>query len=248
MSEKRCIDGDKCQFRHVEAEGMSSKKSKKGGAKGSVAMLKESIQLGCVYQDSCPRQSILSEPGKLGSKLAVIFPKGTWHQIRIRERKGPSRGIIQKRAPHERSPCTPKFRERSHEETLHLERCARKAAWVWQNIYKLKNSEKATFYTAIESRVMPAPTSKRPEERNFAVDSGASMHTMSKKLSPDELDTLRRSRTPIVELTATGDVHIHEEAQVFRSRSKSVRNCAITRGNASSPVARQALRRSRILL
>ena len=63
---------------------------------------------------------------------------------------------------------------------------------------------------------MLAPTSKRPEEREFVVDSGAPMHMMSNKdLNSDELDTLRSTRTPTVELTAEGDVHTHEEAQVF---------------------------------
>ena len=42
-----------------------NKKSKKGGAKGSVAIIQEFIQLGCVSQDSCPRKSIQREPGKL---------------------------------------------------------------------------------------------------------------------------------------------------------------------------------------
>ena len=38
------------------------------------------------------------------------------------------------------------IRERSHEETLHQEGCVRKAAWdLAKNIYKLKNSDKATF-------------------------------------------------------------------------------------------------------
>ena len=37
-SEKGCVHGDKCHFRHVEAEGKPNKKSKKGGAKGSVAI------------------------------------------------------------------------------------------------------------------------------------------------------------------------------------------------------------------
>ena len=41
ISEKGKICGDKCHFRHVEAEGKLSKRSKKGGAKGSVAFLKE---------------------------------------------------------------------------------------------------------------------------------------------------------------------------------------------------------------
>ena len=54
--------------------------SKEGGAKGSVAFLKESTQQGCVSQDSYPRKSILRETGKLGSKHAVSFSKGTWHQ------------------------------------------------------------------------------------------------------------------------------------------------------------------------
>ena len=43
-----------------------SKKSKKGGAKGSVALLKESVSLGCVSQDSQRRKSILRKAGKLG--------------------------------------------------------------------------------------------------------------------------------------------------------------------------------------
>ena len=71
-----------CHFRHVEAERKPNKKSKKGAAKGSVAILKESTQLGCVSQDSCPRKSFLRELGKLGSKHTVKFSKGTWHQIK----------------------------------------------------------------------------------------------------------------------------------------------------------------------
>ena len=64
--------------------------------------------------------------------------------------------------------------------------------------------------------IAPAPASKRPEEREIVVDSGASMHMMSKKdLGSDELDTLRRSKNPTVVLTANGEVHTHEEAQVF---------------------------------
>ena len=41
------------------------------------------------------------------------------------------------------------------------------------------------------------------------------MHVLSKKdLSSDELDTLRRSRTPTVVVTANGEVQTNEEAQV----------------------------------
>ena len=159
-SEKGVVYGDRCRFRHVE-ECVKPNKSrkKKGGAKGSVAILKESRQLGCVSQDSYPRKSILREPGKWRSKHAVKFSKDTWHQIKIRERKVPSRGIIHKCEPHERSPCAPKFEDRSHEETLTQERCARKAVWdLAKNIYKLK--------CLGEVKGMSTPvTSKRPEKR-----------------------------------------------------------------------------------
>ena len=122
-SEKGCTFGDKCRFRQVEAEGKPSKRSKKGGAKGSGALLKESIQLGCASQDSYPRKSIVREPGKLESKHAVkIFQRHL-------AQKGPLRGIIQECAPHARSPCGSKFGEISHEETLHQEGCARNARW-----------------------------------------------------------------------------------------------------------------------
>ena len=53
-SEKGCT-WRKSHFRHVEAEEKANKKSKKGGAKGSVAILQESIEVGCVSQDSYPR-------------------------------------------------------------------------------------------------------------------------------------------------------------------------------------------------
>ena len=56
------------------------------------------------------------------------FSKSTWHKIKIRERKGSSRGILQKCEPQEHSPCASKFEERSHEETLHQEGCARRVA------------------------------------------------------------------------------------------------------------------------
>ena len=58
---------------------------------------------------------------------------------------------------------------------------------------------KTTFYTPIEAKVMPAPTSKRPEDREYVVDSGASVHMMSREeLSSGEMDTVKRSRTPTV--------------------------------------------------
>ena len=119
---------------HVEAEGKPNKKSKKGGAKGSVAILKQCIQLGCVSHNSYPRKSVPREPGKLGTNRAIKFSKGTWHQIKIRERKGPSQDIFQK--------CAPAQSLRA--KTLMPERCARKAA-CGEKFFQVKNSYKAPY-------------------------------------------------------------------------------------------------------
>ena len=61
---------------------------------------------------------------------------------------------------------------------------------------------------------MPASTLK-PEEREFVVDSGASMHMISKKgLNFAEMDTLTKSCSPTIVITANGEVQTHDEATV----------------------------------
>ena len=100
---------------------------------------------------------------------------------------------------------------------MHQGRCARRVACdLAKSVYKLKNTDKATFYSPIEAMATPAPTSKSPEEREVVVDSGPSMHVLSKKdLSSDEMETLRRSRSPTTVVTANGEVQTNEEAQVY---------------------------------
>ena len=74
------------------------------------------------------------------------------------------------------------------------------------------------FYVPGEVKGMSAPiASKRPEEREFVVDSGASMHMMSKKeLISEEMGTVKRSRNHAVVLTANEEVHTHEETCVLQ--------------------------------
>ena len=56
----------------------------------------------------------------------------------------------------------------------------------------------------------------KPEEREFVVDSCASMHVISKKdLSGAEMDTLTKSCSPTIVITANGEVQTHEEAIVY---------------------------------
>ena len=56
------------------------------------------------------------------------------------------------------------------------------AAWkLAKSVLKLKEKTKATFFSPLEHRCLPAPSTLKPEEREFVVDSGASMHMISKQ-------------------------------------------------------------------
>ena len=82
-------------------------------------------------------------------------------------------------------------------------------------MFKLKEHERAAFFSSPENRCLPASTLK-PEEREFVVDSLASMHMISKKdLNSAEMDTLTKSCSPTIVITANGDVQTHEEAIVY---------------------------------
>ena len=63
---------------------------------------------------------------------------------------------------------------------------------------------------------MPAASTINHEEREFVVDSGASMHMVSKKdLDEAELETVRVSKKPTVVMTVNGEVQAKEEATVY---------------------------------
>ena len=144
------------------------------------------------------------------------FTKVVARHTKIRD-QNPSLGYICPGEPHERSPNAPKFEDRSQEETEWEEQGAREAAWkLAKNVFKLKEHERATFFfSSPENRCLPASTLK-PEDREFVVDSGASMHMISKKdLSNAEMDTLTKSCSPTIVITANGEVQTHEEATVY---------------------------------
>ena len=173
-SETGCICGEKCRFRHVEAEERPSKKTKKGGAKGSVALSKESPKLGRVSQDSYPRKSFLREERRLGSKHAVNFSKSTWHQRKIRERR------VHREESFKSVNLMSVVLARQNSGKDHMRRpCTKKDALaelrgIWRNIFpSSKMRTKLRFTLPLKPRVMPAPTSRRPEEREFVVDSGS---------------------------------------------------------------------------
>ena len=114
--------------------------------------------------------------------------------------------------PHQRNPNAPKFEDRSQQETEWQERCARGDAWrMAKSIPKLKEKDKATFVSPREVWCLPAPSVIKLEEREFVVDSGASMHILSRKdLNSAELETARFSESPTTVVTVNGEVQTEE--------------------------------------
>ena len=204
---------DQCHDR----PGKPGKRSdKKLGQNSSKRQTSDARQLGCVFQDMTPPKSILRKCTDMPKPIQrVKFTEALACHTKIRD-QNPSLGYICPGEPHERSPNAPKFEDRSQEETEWQEQGAREAAWkLAKSVLKLKEHERATFFSPSENRCLPASTLK-PEEREFVVDSGASMHMISKKdLSDAEMDTLTKSCSPTIVMTANGEVQTHEEAIVY---------------------------------
>ena len=168
------------------------------------------------------------------------FTKAIARHTKIRDRN-PSLGYICPGEPHQRSPNAPKFEDRSQEETEWQEQGAREAAWkLAKSVLKLKEKNRATFFSPSENRCLLASTLK-PEEREFVVDSGASMHMISKKdLNDAEMDTLTKSCSPTIVITAIGEVQTHEEATVYVKELDIFLTMKVLEKHASSIVAWKA--------
>ena len=168
--------------------------------------------------------------------------KGTWNtQLKFGKASGPSARnypknvrLMSKVLAHQ------KFGERSREETLHQERCARRIARDLATIITNSRMRTKLRFIVVEARPMLAPTSKRSEERKFVVDSGASMHMMSKReLSSDELDTHHCGA-----YSQLGRAYKRGSTSIL-SRPQSLRDSANARRNACCSIAWKTLRRPR---
>ena len=231
-----CRFGEKCSYAHRQVDEQPTKRSKKNGDKSAVAMLKKNEhhqrtgrpvenvyssntrRLGCVFQDMEPPKlsPILLKSSDIRKPIRCVkFTKAVVRHTKIRH-QNPSLGYICPGEPHQRNPNAPKFEDRSQEETEWQEQGAREAAWkLAKSVLKFKEKLKATFFSPSENWCLPASNLKL-EEREFVVDSGASMHMISKKdLFSAEMDTLTKSCGPAIVITASGEVQTHEEATVY---------------------------------
>ena len=59
--------------------------------------------------------------------------------------------------------------------------CRKQGLESCQKHIQAQSENKATFCSPAEEWVLPAASTKEPEEREFVVDSGASLHTVSKR-------------------------------------------------------------------
>ena len=138
---------------------------KKLGQNSPKRQTSDALQLGCVFQDMTPPKSILRKGTDMPKPIQrVKFTKAIARHTKIRD-QNPSLGYICPGEPHECSPNAPKFEDRSQEETEWQEQGAREAAWkLAKSVLKLKEHQRATFFSSPENRCLPASTLK-PKER-----------------------------------------------------------------------------------
>ena len=101
-SESGCKFVDKCSFPQWEVQEQPNKRPKKGGDNSAVALLKDVRQLGCVFQDTEPPESlsILRKSQKVLAPIRrVRFARATQRHANIGENTGPSLGKIQVKVP-----------------------------------------------------------------------------------------------------------------------------------------------------
>ena len=204
--------------RNHDRSGKPDKRSdQKLGQKSSQRQSSDARQLGCVFQDMTPPKSILWKCTDMPKPIQrVKFTQAIARHTKNRD-QNPSLGYICPGELHQRSPNAPQLENRSSGgDRVARARCPRSSVEAGQKCVQIKKEhERAAFFSSPENRCHLASTLK-PEEREFVVDSGASMHMISKKdLSEAEMNTLTKSCSPTIVITANGEVQTHEEAIVY---------------------------------
>ena len=149
----------------------------------------------------------------LNATQRVRFTKSTLRHASIWDKKGPPLGKYKSNLDISEVFTLSNSRIGFHDETERQERCAQSEAWdLAKHLYKLKANDNATFFSPAEKWVLPSASAREPEETEFMVHSGASMHMVSENdLHSAELETLRTSRSPTT-VMANGEVRTNEEA------------------------------------
>ena len=159
---------------------------------------------------------------------------GTWHHIKFRERKGPTRGIILKVWISWAQPVASPSLWRGHKMKLCIKK-NKPAEWhgTWQKLFISSKRDKATFYSPIEARTTPAhfKTSKRNRIRGGL--QSISAHAEQKGLEHRRTGhPFAKSRNPTTVVTANGESAYERGSTSVRSRyliSSGQCNCSMIR-------------------
>ena len=178
----KCKAGDKCLIPHHKVDAQPNTKPNKGNHSPKQKRKRRQERCGCC--ENCITFGLrLARLGSIGFLKWNTVPekpdaeslgtdlKKTIHKVYATscDYPGKERTIVGKiNCPHQRSPYAVKFEDRSHEETERLQRCARSNAWnLAKKIYKLKEKDKTTFDLPAEEWVLPAASTKEPEEESL---------------------------------------------------------------------------------
>ena len=153
--QERELVTDECHDRSGKPDKRSDKKL---GQNSSKRQSSDARQLGCVFHSGHDAaKSVLRKSTDMPKPIQrVNFTKAVARHTKIRD-QNPSLGYICPGEPHERSPNAPKFKDWSQEETEWQEQGAREAAGkLVKNVLKLKEHERAAFFSPSENRCLPA--------------------------------------------------------------------------------------------
>ena len=184
-SETGCRFGEKCSYADRQVDEQPSKKSKKNGHKSAVAILKNT------------RQFVLPMSGYGAAEVFIDFAEELKHteatpMCSIHKSRGTS-CYHPRPKPHRldifaqanlisAAPTLQNLRIGLKKRRSGKSKVPAKQRGSWPKpVLKLKEHERATFFSSSENRCLPAST-RKPEEREFVVDSGASMHMISKRI------------------------------------------------------------------
>ena len=180
-----CRFGEKCSYAHRQVDEQRSKRSHKNDDESAVAMLKKNElhdRMGQPVVDRDIRRE--SNHGPVGRRAAEVYlteERKLLHVIQKFETKIPRSVTFVQVNLMSVAPTLQNLRIGLWRRQSGKSKGAREAAWrLAKSVLKLKEHQRATFFSSPENRCLPASTLK-PEEREFVVDSGASMHMISTK-------------------------------------------------------------------
>ena len=209
---------EKCSCAHRQVEDQPSKRSTKNGDKSAVAMLKIHDNWGAYFR-IWSRPSLHRFCGRAqtyGNQSDVFDSQKPSYDMLTFETKIHRLERFAQVIRFSVTPMLPNLRIGLRKRRNGKSDVSVKQRGGWPKyILKFKGKSKAAFFSPSESWCLPAPSTLNLEERKF-VDSGASMHMISKKdLSEAEMDTLTKSCSPTIVIRANGQVKTHEEATVY---------------------------------